>query len=88
MRCWPSWVSRSPARASSGRGGGSWLDALPLPQPYAGKAASLRTLIAGLGTEITLLDTVIADLLAGHDGYRAVAGAAGHRAGAGRGDRG
>ena len=52
--------------------GNSWLDGLALPQPYAGKIASLRTLISELGTEITLLDTVIADLLAGHDGYRAV----------------
>jgi transposase len=54
-----------------GVAGNAWLDGLPLPQPYAGKAASLRTLIAGLGTEITLLDAVIADLLAGHDGYHA-----------------
>ncbi len=52
--------------------GNAWLDGLALPQPYAGKVASLRTLIAGLGTEIALLDTVIADLLAGHDGYRAL----------------
>jgi hypothetical protein len=27
-----------------GRGGGIWLDGLPLPQPYAGKVASLRAL--------------------------------------------
>jgi transposase len=52
--------------------GSRWLDELSLPQPYAGKVASLRTLIAGLGTEITLLDAVIADLLASHDGYRAI----------------
>jgi transposase len=55
-----------------GAAGNAWLDGLPLPQPYAGKAASLRTLIAGLGAEIALLDMVIADLLAGHDGYRAL----------------
>jgi len=55
-----------------GAAGNAWLDGLPLPQPYAGKVASLRTLIAGLGTEIALLDMVIADLLAGHDGYRAL----------------
>jgi transposase len=54
--------------------GNTWLDGLALPQPYAGKAASLRKLIAELGTEITLLDTVIADLLAGHDGHRAIQG--------------
>jgi len=52
--------------------GNTWLDGLALPQPYAGKVASLRKLIAELGSEITLLDTVIADLLAGHDGYRAI----------------
>ena len=52
--------------------GSTWLDGLALPQPYKGKVASLRTLIAGLGTEITLLDAVIADLLAHHDGYHAL----------------
>ena len=52
--------------------GNTWLDGLPLPQPYQGKVASLRTLIAGLGTEIALLDAVIADLLERHDGYHAV----------------
>jgi transposase len=52
--------------------GNAWLDGLALPQPYAGKAASLRKLIAELGSEISLLDAVIADLLAGHDGYRAI----------------
>jgi len=46
-----------------GVAGNIWLDELPLPQPYAGKVASLRTLIADLGTEIALLDAVIADLL-------------------------
>jgi len=52
--------------------GNTWLDGLALPQPYAGKVASLRTLIGELGSEIALLDAVIADLLAGHDGYRAL----------------
>jgi transposase len=55
-----------------GAWGNTWLDGLPLPQPYAGKVASLRTLITGLGTEIALLDAVIADLLACHDGYCAL----------------
>ena len=55
-----------------GVAGNIWLDELPLPQPYAGKVASLRTLIADLGTEIALLDAVIADLLEHHDGYRAL----------------
>ena len=52
--------------------GSMWLDGLSLPQPYAGKVASLRKLAGELTAEIGLLDTVIADLLAGHDGYRAV----------------
>ena len=43
-----------------------------MPQPYAGKVASLRQLAGELGAEITLLDQVIADLLAGHEGYRAI----------------
>jgi transposase len=52
--------------------GSRWLDDLDLPQPYAGKVASLRVLIGELGAEIGLLDAVIADLLAGHDGYHAL----------------
>jgi transposase len=52
--------------------GTRWLDELSLPQPYAGKVASLRTLTGELGTEIALLDAVIADLLAHHDGYHAL----------------
>ena len=52
--------------------GNTWLDDLRLPQPYAGKVTSLRTLIGALGTEITLLDAVIADLLEHHDGYHAL----------------
>jgi transposase len=52
--------------------GNTWLDGLALPQPYAGKTASLRQLISGLGNEITVLDTVIASLLEHHDGYHAI----------------
>ncbi len=52
--------------------GSAWLDGLILPQPYAGKVASLRALAAGLTAEITLLEAAIADLLAHHDGYHAV----------------
>jgi transposase len=52
--------------------GQAWLDELPMPQPYAGKVASLRQLAGDLAGEITLLDTVLADLLAGHEGYAAI----------------
>jgi transposase len=55
-----------------GAGGQQWLDQLPLPQPYAGKVASLRMLAGELGREITLLETVSRDLLDGHQGYRAI----------------
>jgi transposase len=55
-----------------GSRGNAWLDELALPQPYAGKVASLRKLIGELAAEVTLLDAVIADLLAGHYGYRAI----------------
>ncbi|HEY7489087.1 MAG TPA: IS110 family transposase [Streptosporangiaceae bacterium] len=55
-----------------GPGGTDWLDRLVLPQPYRGKVASLRTLIAVVSEEITMLDEVIADLLAGHAGYRVI----------------
>jgi transposase len=48
--------------------GNTWLDGLGLPQPYAGKVASLRALAAELTAEITVLEAVIADLLACHDG--------------------
>jgi transposase len=57
--------------------GQAWLDELRLPQPYAGKVASLRQLTGELGAEITLLDTVLADLLAGHQGYAAIQALAG-----------
>jgi Transposase len=65
--------------------GSAWLDGLALPRPYAGKVASLRKLAGELAGEITLLDTVIADLLERHEGYRGYPGAARHRPGAGRG---
>jgi transposase len=52
--------------------GNTWLDGLALPQPYAGKVASLRTLAEELTAEITLVEAAIGDLLAGHDGYHAV----------------
>jgi transposase len=52
--------------------GSAWLDGLALPQPYAGKVTSLRQLIGELTTEITMLGEVIADLLAGHAGYRVI----------------
>jgi hypothetical protein len=52
--------------------GSQWLDELPLPQPYAGKVASLRLLISVLDREIALLEQVTGQLLEGHDGYRAI----------------
>ena len=55
-----------------GAWGTRWLDELPLPQPYSWKVASLRQLIGWLTSEITVLEQVTADLLAGHDAYRAV----------------
>ena len=55
-----------------GAWGTRWLDELPLPQPYCWKVASLRQLISWLTAEITVLEQVTADLLAGHDAYRAV----------------
>jgi len=47
-------------------------DELKLAQPYAGKVASLRQLAGEFTAEIGLLDTVLADLLAGHEGYAAI----------------
>ena len=55
-----------------GRGGGIWLDGLPLPQPYAGKIASLRALIGVLDSEITRLEDQAAGLLGGDPGYAAI----------------
>jgi transposase len=55
-----------------GRGGGIWLDGLPLPQPYAGKIASLRALISVLDGEIARLEEQAAAMLAGDRGYAAI----------------
>ena len=52
--------------------GSSWLDGLGLPQPYAGKMASLRKICAVLAGEIALLEAVIAGLVKDHRGYQAV----------------
>ena len=52
--------------------GQAWLDELKLPQPYAGKVASLRQLAGGLTAEIGLLERVLGDVLAGHEGYAAI----------------
>jgi transposase len=52
--------------------GRAWLDTLPLPQPYAGKLDSLLRIADALTEEITLLEEVTADLLAGHPGYAAI----------------
>ena len=51
-----------------GVAGSAWLDGLGLPQPYAGKVASLRHLTGELTGQITMLSGVIADLLAGVSG--------------------
>jgi transposase len=55
-----------------GAWGNTWLDGLARPQPYAGKAASLRKLAGELTAEIAVLDLVIAGLPARHDGYHAL----------------
>jgi transposase len=55
-----------------GTAGSAWLDGLGLPQPYAGKVASLRQLTGELSTEITMLSEVTADLLAGDRGYQVI----------------
>jgi transposase len=55
-----------------GPGGGIWLDTLVLPQPYAGKVASLRALTAVLDGEIARLEAQAAALLAGDRGYAAI----------------
>src|SRR5207237_2004853 len=52
--------------------GQAWLDELKVPQPYAGKVASLRQLAGELSAEIGLLEQVLGDLLAGHEGYAAI----------------
>jgi hypothetical protein len=50
-----------------GAWGTRWLDELPLPQPYCWKVASLRQLIGWLTAEITVLEQVTGELLAGHE---------------------
>jgi transposase len=55
-----------------GTWGSAWLDGLDLPQPYAGKVASLRELTGWLSAEVGLLDAVIADLLGSCQPYHAV----------------
>jgi transposase len=55
-----------------GKAGSAWLDGLRLPQPYAGKVTSLRQLTGELTTEITMLNDVITDLLAGDRGYQVI----------------
>jgi transposase len=55
-----------------GTAGSAWLDALSLPQPYAGKVTSLRQLTGELSTEITMLSEVAADLLRGDRGYQVI----------------
>jgi transposase len=52
--------------------GSTWLDGLELPQPFAGKMASLRKVCAVLAGEIAVLDTAIAGLLEDHQGYQAI----------------
>jgi transposase len=52
--------------------GSTWLDGLELPQPYAGKMASLRKICAVLSGEVVLLEAGIAGLLSDEQGYRAV----------------
>ena len=55
-----------------GTAGSAWLDALALPQPYAGKVTSLRQVAGALTAEITMLSEVIADLVAGDRGYQVI----------------
>ena len=52
--------------------GSTWLDGLALPQPFAGKMASLRKVCAVLAGEIAMLETAIAGLLEHHQGYQAI----------------
>jgi transposase len=55
-----------------GLAGSARLDGLGLPQPYAGKVASLRHLTGELTGEITMLSEVIVDLLASDRGYQVI----------------
>ena len=53
-----------------GAWGSTWLDGLALPQPYAGKMASLRKVCAVLAGEIAVLEAAIAGLLEDHPDTR------------------
>src|SRR5215831_15670166 len=55
-----------------GKAGSAWLDSLRIGQPYAGKVTSLRQLNGELATEISMLNDVIADLLAGDRGCQVI----------------
>jgi transposase len=55
-----------------GAAGNELLDGLILEPAYAARVSSLRELLHMLDTEITGFDYVIAQLLAGHRGYRTV----------------
>jgi transposase len=52
--------------------GNTWLDGLSLPQPYAGKVASLRKICALLAAEIAVLDAAIAGTVEHDRGYQAI----------------
>ena len=52
--------------------GQAWLDGLRLPQPYAGKVASLRHLAGGLTAEIRMLARSSATCWPGMSGYQAI----------------
>ena len=54
--------------------GSIWLDGLSLPQPYAGKVASLRKICALLAAEIAVLDAAIAGAVEHDRGYWAIRG--------------
>jgi transposase len=56
----------------SGAFGPAWPDGLKLSQPYAGKVASLRQLIAWLAAEVSMLDEVIAGFPGDWPPYQAV----------------
>jgi transposase len=55
-----------------GTAGNELLDGLVLEPAYAARVSSLRELLSMLDTEITGFDYLIAQLLAGHRGYRTI----------------
>ena len=55
-----------------GTGGGVWLGQLVLPEPYAGKVASLRALIAVLDGQIARLGDQAGQMLAADPGYAGI----------------